>query len=1136
MPTILHTFVERKTKRNVAWCFFTTWTAISLSAISFLTVIVHAESTGARTIDNDNSLFETNLNPRESAAIISILTQSTHLFKHLNSHISTSDLVSVINDATSCNAPKSSDIITTRKASTGTETDTALRTNMPDSPALSQVDMSDQAEPRIIDKSDKDDDNIREWKRWLRNTIGSRFGYCSTKISIQENGKISLSLSPYITLTEILVRGAFPIFIERILGRINLTRGMRLPTENLLTNRIDEARGELTTYLKEIGYIDASINVTATVDKRRTARVEFLLNKGTRYRVGNVLTRIVQRPEQTAPKDALLNQGHINKLIREGKVPSQCSPLIHKIKNFYRLLLPGKDYFDKQTIARRVKALEICYQNMGFRAAKATLVRHVSTPHEDQSSSPRHLPSRRNSKINSSQYVSSPNAKSQYGTAYRDVIIDIRPRKHLQIHVIGNTQFSRRELSKGITISQANSYDDYELNRSAAGIEEIYRKRGYTHTKVWYLRHKNQPRWREKITFVIEEQSRLRLRQINISGNQIVDDKTIQQSLVSQKRNAFTGRQGALKRGQIESDRDSISTLYQGQAISGSTTQFDVGYRSELQSPTSGPAVALRSLEHLEQVRNIDRKALALTLHVTEGTQTVFGTTSLKTINLPSSNAFYKTLTETFKLNTPTAGDPYSEKRLEEFRLAILRQLASNGYPYGTVSIDIATVDTPKTTVIDAAVSVLTGQPAIIKDVVVKGNLQTRENVIRSAFRDVIGKPFNIREIEFGSSELQRLGIFSAIRTHVIGTTQKLVQLHIVVDVEESDAGHGEIIIGGGYSTDSKLFTSLAYNWANLWGTAIGFGAKGELGQEIQSGNINLSNPRFLNRSIGLDLQLYGRNQLTKRLGALTTYGGALTFSKQWGKSGLVTSARYGARQVLSQEYITSAIPSFDSFATTRIGSRIANLGISLAYDRRDSPFNPSKGYRIALSGLYASRYIGSQYDFGKIRAYVSGYLPIAGRIILIQSLRYDHGLPVGSSMLPTVERFFAGGDTTIRGYREDGAFYETVEDVQNPGDIRYVPRGSNIRLLSNTELQFPLTPEGLLGNIPINGAIFFDNGSAFNSYAGTTADGFRQSIGVAARVVALVGFLSIEYGIPISRRAGDPNPGRFHFNFGFIF
>jgi outer membrane protein assembly factor BamA len=140
---------------------------------------------------------------------------------------------------------------------------------------------------------------------------------------------------------------------------------------------------------------------------------------------------------------------------------------------------------------------------------------------------------------------------------------------------------------------------------------------------------------------------------------------------------------------------------------------------------------------------------------------------------------------------------------------------------------------------------------------------------------------------------------------------------------------------------------------------------------------------------------------------------------------------------------------------------------------------------------------------------------------------------------LPKVERYFAGGDTTIRGFNLDRARTEVVEytliPASTPGGqslvgIEYRPIGGNLRILQNIDLQFPISP-------PWYGSLFMDNGVVADSLQGLSASQFRHGVGVSPLLLRLpIGDLSFAWAWPLDPRPGDTRIGVFHVNVGLLF
>ena len=162
-------------------------------------------------------------------------------------------------------------------------------------------------------------------------------------------------------------------------------------------------------------------------------------------------------------------------------------------------------------------------------------------------------------------------------------------------------------------------------------------------------------------------------------------------------------------------------------------------------------------------------------------------------------------------------------------------------------------------------------------------------------------------------------------------------------------------------------------------------------------------------------------------------------------------------------------------------------------------------------------------------------------RFRLSNGIRWDHGIPMGGDvLLPEVERFFAGGDTTVRGFREDQLASEVVQRTLAPAPgsvntLRVLPAGGNIRFIYNLDLQIAVWDRML--PLPVASAIFFDTGLVTNSLDGFKLSDLRHSIGLAlARIVTPFGSFSLEYAVPLDPKLGDLPQGRFHINLGLLF
>jgi outer membrane protein assembly factor BamA len=251
--------------------------------------------------------------------------------------------------------------------------------------------------------------------------------------------------------------------------------------------------------------------------------------------------------------------------------------------------------------------------------------------------------------------------------------------------------------------------------------------------------------------------------------------------------------------------------------------------------------------------------------------------------------------------------------------------------------------------------------------------------------------------------------------------------------------------------------------------------------------------------------------------------------------SGLDATVRYSLRNTSRTEILERGAGPDQNQGTVRVGTVVGSLGASAEWHRLDNLLVPSKGFKItgsvelALPGLSAG--VGED-SFIKVSARSLSVIPLLRWLSIRHSLRYDQGFPLGGAkLLPKVERYFAGGDTTLRGFQLDRALTEWVVTSAMPGitQVRPRPLGGNLRILHNLDLQFPIAP-------PLYGAVFIDSGVVAYSLEGMRASDFRHSAGVTPLLIKLpVGDLSLSFAVPLDRKPGD-DVWRLHFNVGLMF
>jgi outer membrane translocation and assembly module TamA len=107
---------------------------------------------------------------------------------------------------------------------------------------------------------------------------------------------------------------------------------------------------------------------------------------------------------------------------------------------------------------------------------------------------------------------------------------------------------------------------------------------------------------------------------------------------------------------------------------------------------------------------------------------------------------------------------------------------------------------------------------------------------------------------------------------------------------------------------------------------------------------------------------------------------------------------------------------------------------------------------------------------------------------------------------LPASERFFAGGDSTVRGFALD-----RLGDTPTL-DRNGLPSGGNALIVFNSEVRIPVWRS-------VGAAIFFDAGNVFLRAADLDLARLRGATGVGMRYRSPIGPIRVDVGLKTSRQ-----------------
>jgi outer membrane protein assembly factor BamA len=188
---------------------------------------------------------------------------------------------------------------------------------------------------------------------------------------------------------------------------------------------------------------------------------------------------------------------------------------------------------------------------------------------------------------------------------------------------------------------------------------------------------------------------------------------------------------------------------------------------------------------------------------------------------------------------------------------------------------------------------------------------------------------------------------------------------------------------------------------------------------------------------------------------------------------------------------------------------KVARLTSSALIDRRQNPFDPSRGW-FSAAGFELSRPgLGSDISFLKGFLQYYQFVPIGPQTIIATAARVGLARTFEGQDLVPSERFFAGGATTVRGYREDDLGPRSQIGDNEAG-------GGNGLLILNGEVRFPIRRW-------LRGVAFVDVGNVYPAVGDISFANIQAGVGAGLRFDTPVGILRVDLAAPVNRRAFDP-------------
>ncbi|MCS7171290.1 MAG: BamA/TamA family outer membrane protein, partial [Aquificaceae bacterium] len=330
----------------------------------------------------------------------------------------------------------------------------------------------------------------------------------------------------------------------------------------------------------------------------------------------------------------------------------------------------------------------------------------------------------------------------------------------------------------------------------------------------------------------------------------------------------------------------------------------------------------------------------------------------------------------------------------------------------------------------------------------------------------------------------------------------------------------GQFSIGLGYNQVTGVSGFVSVRKGNFLGTGDIAGISVSYGNKYKDNSLSYTKKWFLNRPIDLTGSVYN-----KRI-EYTTYtvdraGVDLLLSRElaefWKASAGISIQRVRYKDIS---------PSASILIKQEEGTRQSRkLLFGLTRDTRDNYLFPSQGSLTELNYSLAVPVLGGSERFNRItlshQQFFKDTLLDTG---LILSLKGVLGFvePYGGKRVPLDERFFVGGDFTVRGYRY--GYAGPLDPNTNE------PVGAKRQFILSAEANYPLYKNILYGGI------FYDTGLGFDDWNALKTQNLRGGYGLGLRFITPFAPIKLDWAFKTKKVPGDTSRSKIHFVLGVFF
>jgi outer membrane protein insertion porin family len=632
-----------------------------------------------------------------------------------------------------------------------------------------------------------------------------------------------------------------------------------------------------------------------------------------------------------------------------------------------------------------------------------------------------------------------------------------------------------------------------ELQRVKTLIEEMYGEKGYRFAQARYTIEDVGPN-EKRVIFTVDEGNRVRIADIDFEGNTVFNDLRLQWVMKNTKETGPISRftkKDIYDPAKLQEDLDKVRDLYRS-----------AGYKNVV---IGEPKVEVRAQNPNAASIEDQKRRMVVTVPIEEGERWKLGTVTIEGNEIYSDQQLLRAFEQ-------KPGGWLRSKAIDEAVKNITDLYHNTGYIFARVEPELVE---RADRVADVVVHVSESDQFKVGRIEFEGNDRTMDKVLRREVRLSEGGLVNVGAIRNSVIKVNQLGYFKLNEEDPVEIDTDTEGKRVNLIFKGQEAERTELQFGGGWSELDDFFGQFAINTKNFLGRGEQVGFSAQFGRYRDFFDLSYYIPWFLDRPQSIGVRAYNQDLEYGLLSTQERYirqsqGGVLTYGRNFR---LFQSASISYNRSKYEDETRFVVPPLipgqpqpgpndpqpGDVITQFFEIDNSSLRPAYVFDSRDNPFEPTRGRRLTAAVEYAGGFLGGNNEFVRPEVSLSLFQPLSTyptRTVFALNVEAGWIEPFGDQGLSLLERYFLGGENSIRGHRFRSIFLR--DEKGNP------IRENNVILGGDKYLQLNLEYHFLLGG-PFRLIAFADAGNVFGEGQSYDLSNLRYTAGAELRVLVPV-------------------------------